>query len=65
MNKSDALKLFGGPTATARACRISKSAVSDWPEVLSERIQDRVIAGALRLGLKVPKSVLGRAKEAA
>ena len=59
MRKEDALALFGGPAATARACRISKQAVSEWPDDLSPRIADRVVAAAMREGIKVSSRIAG------
>jgi len=53
MNKSDAIKLLGGtPTACAEAIGITVQAVSDWPDVLSARISDRVYAALARKQIK-------------
>lgn len=60
MRKADALELFGGPSATARACRISKQAVSDWPAHLSPRIADRIVAAAMREGITISPRILKR-----
>jgi len=49
MNKSDAIKLLGGTTASvAEAIGISYQAVSKWPEILPPRISDRVHAAVNR-----------------
>lgn len=59
MKKSRALELLGGTVATAaEACVISSAAVSQWPDELPDRIVDRVIAGLLRTGRKVPADLL-------
>lgn len=42
MLKSEVINYFNGVNATARALRIRPSAVSKWPEVLTERIAYRV-----------------------
>jgi hypothetical protein len=49
MNKSHAIELLGGSvTSAARACGISTSAVSQWPEVLTKDQVDRVQAALYR-----------------
>jgi len=49
MNKTDAIRLLGGSVATAAtAIGTSYQAVSKWPDVLSRRIEDRVIAAIAR-----------------
>lgn len=49
MLKSDALKLLGGtPTTAAAEIGVSPSAVSQWPDVLPRRIEDRVLAALAR-----------------
>ena len=49
MDKSKAIKLLGGSvTAAAAAVRVSASAVSQWPEVLSPALEDRVLAALAR-----------------
>lgn len=49
MNKAHALRLLGGSvTAAAKACGITPSAVSQWPDDLPPRIADRVIAAVAR-----------------
>jgi hypothetical protein len=50
MNKQDAINLLGGSvTAAAAAMRISHSAVSQWPDVLPDRLVDRVQAALYRM----------------
>lgn len=50
MNKADAIQMLGGSTASAaKAIGISYQAVDKWPDDLPRRIEDRVIAAALRL----------------
>jgi hypothetical protein len=49
MLKSHAISLLGGtPTAVAQAVRVSTSAVAQWPDQLSDRIADRVLAALAR-----------------
>jgi len=49
MKKTDAIQLLGGSVATtATAIGTSYQAVSKWPDVLSRRIEDRVIAAIAR-----------------
>jgi len=49
MLKSHAISLLGGtPTAVALAVRVSTSAVAQWPDKLSDRIADRVLAALAR-----------------
>jgi transcriptional repressor of cell division inhibition gene dicB len=56
MNKSDALKLFDdSPSKAAAAIGCTPQAVSQWPEILTPRIADRVTAALVRLGTKKPK----------
>lgn len=50
MTKTEAIKLLGGTrVAAARAIGVSYQAVRQWPDVLTERIEDRVIAAHVRL----------------
>jgi DNA-binding transcriptional regulator YdaS (Cro superfamily) len=49
MNKQEAIDLLGGSvTAAAEAIGITPSAVSQWPEVLPDRVADRVHAALWR-----------------
>ncbi len=49
MLKTEAIEMLGGTaTAAADAIGITPQAVSDWPEVLSARISDRVYAALAR-----------------
>lgn len=49
MIKSKAIELLGGTTAAAAdAVGISYQAVDKWPEVLPDRIADRVMAAVAR-----------------
>lgn len=58
MDKKDAIALFGSMSRLARAIGISQPAVSMWPDKLPARLQDRVIAAAVRSGIEVPKEWL-------
>ena len=49
MDKLDAIRRLGGtPTSAAAAIRITVSAVTQWPAVLTPRLADRVIAAEVR-----------------
>lgn len=55
MLKTEAIELLGGsPTAAAEAIGISPQAVSQWPDDLPPRIQDRVDAALARKAGLVP-----------
>lgn len=50
MTKAEAIRLLGGNAATAaRAIGISPQAIQQWPERLTPRLADRVIAARWRL----------------
>ena len=51
MNKIDAINMFGSAAALARAIGVTRSAVSQWPDVLDQAQADRVTGAAYRLGL--------------
>ncbi|MFA6180587.1 Cro/CI family transcriptional regulator [Acidithiobacillus sp.] len=51
MEKKEALRVFSTASALARAVGVTRSAVSQWPEKLTARVGDRVIAAALRSGI--------------
>lgn len=53
MTKKQAIAYFGSVSATARAVGISRAAVFNWPDVLTDRISDRVVAALARKGLAV------------
>lgn len=53
MNKKQAIAYFGGVCATARAVGITDAAVSRWPDVLSPKISDRIVAALVRMGRDV------------
>ena len=56
MTKTDAIRLLGGtPKAAAAACRISASAVSQWPDELTKDQIDRVQAALYRQSVKPQK----------
>jgi hypothetical protein len=63
MLKSKAIELLGGSTTTAAAAvGISYQAVDKWPDVLPDRIADRVLAVLARKHL--PAEVIGEVPEA-
>lgn len=56
MHKSQAIELLGGGvTGAAEAIGISSAAISQWPEELPARLQDRVIAALYRLDKPIPE----------
>lgn len=59
MEKEFAIRIFGSGVALAKAIGVGKSAVSQWPQVLTTRQQDEVIGAAIRLNKITPE----RAKE--
>lgn len=55
MLKTDAIALLGGSVSeAAKAIGASYQAVNKWPDVLTQRIADRVIGACVRLGIEVP-----------
>ena len=65
MKKSRALELLGGSVGAAAKSigRISSAAISQWPEDLPPRIEDRVLAALARKYL--PPEMIGDASAAA
>lgn len=58
MLKAHAIQLLGGTvTSAALAVRVSPAAISQWPDVLPARIEDRVLAVLARKHL--PPELLG------
>ena len=54
-SKQQAIELLGGTvSAAAKTLGIEYQAVAKWPESLTPRIEDRVIAALVRSGRKVP-----------
>lgn len=55
MEKQKAIELLGGTaTAAAQAIGITYQAVAGWPDVLSDRIADRVYAALARQSKSKP-----------
>jgi len=53
MKKSEAIEILGGSIASAaKAIGVSYQAVAKWPDELSPRIVDRVIAAQVRTKYK-------------
>lgn len=53
MNKSEAIEALGGSIkAAAEECQITRSAISQWPEVLNKDQLDRVQAALFRKQLR-------------
>jgi len=58
MKKARALELLGGSVATAaEAVGVSSAAVSQWPDELPARIEDRILAALARKHL--PAELIG------
>lgn len=50
MKKSEAIRMLGGTTAAAaKLIGVSYQAVNKWPDELTQKIEDRVIAAVVRL----------------
>lgn len=59
MEKTYAIELLGGTQAAAAAAvGISEAAVWKWPEVLTPKIADRVIAALVRANRPIPPEAL-------
>lgn len=54
MKKQDAIDMFGTPTELAKALGITRQAVYQWPDEISQEQEDRVIGAAYRLGVSLP-----------
>lgn len=55
MQKTKAIELLGGSVAkAAEAIGINSQAISQWPELLPRRLEDRVIAACVRRGIAIP-----------
>jgi len=48
MDKQKAIEMFGSQANLARAIGCTRASVNDWPDPLSPRIADRVIAACVR-----------------
>ncbi len=50
MKKTEAIEMLGGTkTAASQAIGVSYQAVNKWPDELTKKIQDRVVAAVVRL----------------
>ncbi len=59
MKKSEAIKIFGGKSIDlAKALGRHKSAISQWPENLTNDQVNMVIGAAVRSGIEIPKRFL-------
>lgn len=52
MKKVAVIRLFGSVSRTAAAVGVTPQAVSDWPDILTDAIADRVRGTCVRLGMK-------------
>lgn len=51
MRKDEAADVFGNQTKMAEALGLTKGAVSQWPDKLTDRQMNEVIGAAVRMGL--------------
>lgn len=58
MTKQDLIDHFGSQAELARFMGVSRTAITNLPEVLSEEYQDRVVGRMKRKGLPTPKTWL-------
>lgn len=55
MTKNEAIKLFGEtPAEAARALGITRQAINNWPDVLTQWMEDRVMGAHQRLNAAPP-----------
>lgn len=64
MLKSEAVGIFGTGTALADALDITKSAISQWSDLLTQKQTDWVVGAAIREGKHLPDRFI-RAEAAA
>ena len=57
MNKAAAIQAFESVTGLARACGVTVSAVSQWPDPLPRYAEDKVLAALTRAGRRLPASM--------
>ncbi len=58
MTKNEAIKLFGDtPAEAARALGITRQAINNWPDVLTQWMEDRVNGAKQRLSPHVPAAM--------
>jgi transcriptional repressor of cell division inhibition gene dicB len=55
MTKKDAIAMFTSGAALGRALGVTKAAIWQWPEELSQKQTDMVVGAAIRLGLQLPE----------
>ena len=56
MTKTEAVGMFGGTQASlARALKMTRAAISRWPDTLTESQVDRVLGAAIRCGKSIPE----------
>lgn len=58
MDKQTVIDHFGSPRATAEYLGITQQAVGQWPELLTERVENRILAAFARKGKTVPSGWL-------
>lgn len=66
MTKDQAKSIFGSNSEIARALGVTRAAITYWMQkdgdLLDERIADRLLGAAVRLGKPVPKGLVARKK---
>jgi DNA-binding transcriptional regulator YdaS (Cro superfamily) len=66
MDKTTAIQKLGGTAkAAAAAVGVTPSAVSQWPDVLPDRIADRVLAAIYRMSQKPADAPAAQTEEGA
>ncbi len=57
MTRTEAAAIFGGLANMARAVGIESQSLAGWPEQLTDRHIDRVLAAACMLDLEIPEHI--------
>ena len=55
LTKQQAIEVFGSQAEISRALGLSRSAISLWPDLLTQRQTDELIGAAHRLGKTLPE----------
>lgn len=55
MKKKDVIDFFGSQVKTAEVVGIKQASVAGWPDVLPDRIADRVLGAMHRHKIKIPE----------
>jgi len=57
MTKTQAVEIFGSVPRLATAVGVTRHAVYQWPEQLSQATTDRVVGAAIRAGIDIPSEL--------